>query len=75
MKRLKRIIEVFESKLCRVEVEGNTISVQVVDPATKAVSFKFALPVSVACDLTTTLSAALAQSGEVVYETAVSVVD
>lgn len=72
MKRLKRIIEVFEGKLSRVEVEGNTVAVQLVDPATKQVAYRFVSSVPAMCDLSVTLSAALAQSGEVVNETAIS---
>lgn len=75
MKRLKRVIEVFEGKFARVEVEGNTCSVQLVDPETKTVGAKFAIPILVAMELSVVLSAALAQSGDVVNETNMVVVD
>lgn len=74
MKRLKRIIEVFEGKFCRVEVEGNTISVQIVDANTKQVGVKFAVPVPVACDVCAILSSALALPGDIVNETSLETV-
>lgn len=75
MKRTKRVIDVFEGKLCQVQAEGGTLSVQLVDPVAKTVQYKFVMPVAVAADLVTTLEAALALPGEVVNDTSMVPVD
>lgn len=68
MKRSERRIYVFENDMVRVEVEGNTVSIQVVDPLKPENKWKGVLPLPIAIRLCDTLSSALAQSGEVVND-------
>lgn len=74
MKRTKRVIDVFEGKLVMVQVEGGSISVQLVDPVAKTVQYKFIVPTAIAAELVVVLTAALTLPGEVVNETAMAVV-
>jgi hypothetical protein len=75
VKKTTRTIYVFEqgnSKVAiRIEVEGETVSAQVVNQKDPNSKLKFVLPVFAAMLLVDVLSSALAQSGEVVNEVSI----
>jgi len=71
MRKTTRTIQVFEDGPMRVEVEGNTISAQIVDPTNTANRVKFVIPLPIAMAFSELLNKALCQSGEVVNEVSV----